>query len=417
MVISKRLTEFRSGFSSIFWIANTLELFERLAFYGMKAILTVFLVQKVGLVDEAGTLAGLFSGIIYLLPILAGVLVDRYGFRKTLISCFAIFSIGYFLIGFAGMQYSAAITDVIGKKTYTIIVLLLTAIGGSLIKPCIVGTVATTSKPEYRSLGFSVYYTLVNLGGALGPLVALQVRESLGIEFVLMMSSLTTFLLMIGTILFFKEPEGQLEGERKTFGKVFSDMLLVFRNLRFMAFILLFGGFWLMFWQTFYLLPFYIVDVLHFEKFELLETVDAFCIIFFTVPMAAVVKNWKPITAMTAGLVVSTCCWFLIGAVPTVTATIIGIAIFALGEATQTPRFYEYVSNLAPKNQVGTFMGFAFLPVALGSFGAGPVSDWLRNSYLKSDPAMMWYIVGGIGVATTLLMLLYNAFVAEPAKQ
>jgi sugar phosphate permease len=220
--------------------------------------------------------------------------------------------------------------------------------------------------------------------------------------------------------LFFKEPEGQDQGEpareRKTFAKVFSDMLLVFGNLRFMAFLLLFGGFWLMFWQTFYLLPFYTVEVLHFEKFELLETVDAFCIIFFTVPMAAVVKNWKPITAMVAGLIVSTCCWFVIGSFGSVTATILGIALFALGEATQTPRFYEYVSNLAPRNQVGTFMGFAFLPVALGSFGAGPVSDWLRTSYLKTDPALMWYIVGGIGIATTLLMLTYNAFVTEPAK-
>ena len=102
MGLRQRLDELKSGFTSDFWIANTVELFERFAFYGSKAILTVFLVTKVGLVNEAGTLAGLFSGVIFLLPIVAGVLVDRYGFKKTLIACFTIFTIGYFLIGLAG---------------------------------------------------------------------------------------------------------------------------------------------------------------------------------------------------------------------------------------------------------------------------------------------------------------------------
>src|SRR6187551_1601989 len=150
MVIAKRFREFREGFSATFWIANTLELFERLAFYGMKAVLTVYLANKVGLVEEAGTLAGVFSGVIYLLPVLAGVLVDKYGFKKTLIACFLIFTIGYFLIGLAGMAYGESIVSAVGRKPYIIGVLLLTAIGGSLIKPCIVGTVAMTSREEAK---------------------------------------------------------------------------------------------------------------------------------------------------------------------------------------------------------------------------------------------------------------------------
>ncbi|MEJ7645595.1 MAG: MFS transporter [Chryseolinea sp.] len=415
MVITKRLQELRKAFSSTFWIANTLELFERLAFYGAKAVLTKYLAEKVGLVEEAGTLAGLFSGLIFLLPIVAGVLVDKYGFRRTLLSCFAIFSIGYFLIGLAGVEFGETIVATIGKKPYIIIVLLLTAIGGSLIKPCIVGTVAMTSRPEFKSLAFSIYYTLANLGGAIGPLVALQVREGLGIEYVLFMSSFTTALLFFGTLVFFKEPEVIEETEKRTFRKVFQDMLLVFSNLKFIAFLIIFSGFWLMFWQIYYLLPFYATDVLDFQRFELLETVDAFAIILLTVPMAALVRKWKPITAMTFGFMLSSFCWLIIGMFGTVTAAVIGITIFALGEAIQAPRFYEYVSNLAPKNQVGTFMGFSFLPVALGSFGAGPVADWLRANYLHTNPSLMWFIVGGIGIASTLGMLLYNAFISRGA--
>ena len=413
MVFAKRFQEFRDGFSSTFWIANALELFERLAFYGMKAILTVYLANKVGLQNEAGTLAGLFSGVIYLLPVLAGVLVDKYGFKKTLIACFLIFTVGYFFIGLAGMTYGQSIVEAVGRKPYIIAVLLLTAIGGSLIKPCIVGTVAMTSREGVKSLGFSVYYTLVNFGGALGPLIALQVREEWGIEYVLIMSSMTTFMLFIGTMIFFKEPPVPAGTPKRTFAQVFSDMLLVFGNLKFMSLILIMSGYWLMFWHIYYLLPFYGTDVLHFEKFELLETIDAACIIFLTVPMTALVKNWKPVTAITAGLLVSSLSWAIIGASATLVATIIGVAVWALGEAMQTPRFYEYVSSLAPKGQVGTFMGFAFLPVALGSFGAGPVSDWLRTSYLHTHPAMMWYILTAIGLGCTLLMLVYNAIVMK----
>ena len=415
MVIAKRLQEFRTAFSSTFWIANTLELFERLAFYGSKAVLTKYLAEKVGLVDEAGTLAGLFSGLIFFLPIVAGVLVDKYGFRRTLLSCFAIFSIGYFLIGLAGVEFGEAIVATVGRKPYIIMVLFLTAVGGSLIKPCIVGTVAMTSRPESKGVAFSIYYTMANLGGAMGPLVALQVREGLGIEYVLFMSSFTTFLLFFGTLLFFKEPEVSRETEVRTFAKVFQDMLVVFSNLKFIAFLIIFSGFWLMFWQIYYLLPFYATDVLNFQKFELLETVDAIGIIVLTVPMAALVRKWKPITAMTFGFLLSSVCWLIIGAVGTVAAAVIGIAIFALGEAVQAPRFYEYVSNLAPKNQVGTFMGFSFLPVALGSFGAGPIADWLRANYLHSNPSLMWFIVGGIGIASTLSMLLYNALISRSA--
>ena len=193
----------RTGFSKSFWIANSLELFERFAFYGSKAVLTVYLATKVGLgVETAGTLAGLFSGLLYSLPIIAGVFVDRYGFRKTLIACFSFFTIGYFLIGLAGLSYGAEIISVVGKTPYMISVLILTAIGGSLIKPCIVGTVAKTTTDDTKSLGFSIYYTIVNIGGALGPILALQVRENLGIEYVLIMSSLTSLLLAFGAFFF-----------------------------------------------------------------------------------------------------------------------------------------------------------------------------------------------------------------------
>ncbi len=411
MTISERITSIRQGFAPTFWIANTLELFERLAFYGAKAVLAYFLAKRVGLEEEAGTLTGLFSGLVYSLPIIAGVFVDKYGYRRTLMTCFAIFSIGYFSIGMAGMHWSEEIVAVFGKRTYVLIALMLTAIGGSLIKPCIVGVVANTSKEGSKTLGFSIYYSLVNFGGAIGPLTAMVVREDLGIEFVLVMSSLTCLALFFGTMFFFTEPESS--DEKRTFAKVFADMLVVFSNVRFMIFLIVFSGFWIMFWQIFYLIPFYSTEVLHFEKFEILETVDAIGIIFFSLFMGSMFSKWKPFTAMTFGLVVASFSWIIIAFFGTTWAVIVAVALYSLGEGTLAPRFYEYVSTLAPKEQMGTYMGFAFLPVAIGSFGAGPVADWLRLSYLQTNPTMMWYILAGIGVATSILIVIYNLFLTR----
>ena len=412
MSLSERIQEIKTGFHPTFWVANTLELFERFAFYGTKAVLAVYLANKVGLgVESAGYLVGLFSGLIFSLPILAGVFVDRFGFRKSLIACFVLFFIGYFLIGVAGLEFGQGLVESVGKFAYVAIVLVLTAIGGSLIKPCIVGTVAKTSRPDVKSLGFSIYYTLVNLGGAIGPILALSVRQSFGIEYALVMSSLTSLMLAFGTMAFFKEPEETGEArELKTFGKVFADMLLVFRNARFISFLVIFSGFWIMFWQIFYSFPFYVIEVLKFEQFELLETVDAWTIIIVSVPITAIVKRWSPISGMSIGFTIASCSWLLIASSPSIPISIMAMVLFGIGEATQAPRFYEYVSDLAPKDQVGTFMGFAFLPVAVGSFVAGPLSGWLVQTYLRDtmNPAMMWYILSAIGFGSTLLMLGYN---------
>ena len=303
------------GFTRSFWVANTLELFERFAYYGSKAILAVFVAAQVGLGPEkAGWLVGsLFNGLLYFLPILAGTVVDRYGFKKSLLACFSIFCVGYLMIGLGGLPAGKPLVEALGAETWMILALLVTAIGGSLIKPSIVGTVARTTTPETKALGYSVYYTLVNLGGAIGPILALQVRESKGISYVLVMSSLTSLALVVATLVFFREPARPADAAPpKSMAGVIADMFLVLRDLRFVSFLVIFSGFWAMFWHIFYALPFYVRDVLHFGKFEIIETVDAWTIILVTVPMTALAKKLSPMVAMTLGFAIASISWYLI---------------------------------------------------------------------------------------------------------
>jgi dipeptide/tripeptide permease len=422
-------TMLRHGFTPTFWIANVIELFERLAYYGSKAILAVFIAEQVGLgPTQAGFLVGsVFNTLLYFLPILAGTVVDRYGFKKSLLLCFSIFCVGYGLVGLGGLPAGKPLVDALGAQTYMLAALVITAVGGSLIKPSIVGTVARTTTPDSKALGYSIYYTLVNLGGAVGPFLALKVRHDVGIAYVLLMSALVSLLLVVATLVLFREPPRPADAPPpKRMSAVLADMVMVFCNLRFLAFLLIFGGFWAMFWQIFYALPFYVKDVLHYGDFEVIETVDAWTIIVVTVPLTALAKRLQPLTAMTLGVGLAAASWFVMGAVPTLAVTIGAIALFALGEALQAPRYYEYVADLAPKAQVGTYMGFAFLPVAIGTFAAGWIAGPLVEHYVGvtkdkvftpgpgfAHASHMLYWVGGIGVVTTLAMLAYDRLVVR----
>jgi POT family proton-dependent oligopeptide transporter len=233
---------------------------------------------------------------------------------------------------------------------------------------------------------------------------------------VLVVSSLTSLLLFAGTTLFYREPPRPADAPpARSMAKVLADMVLVFGNLRFILFLVIFSGFWAMFWHVFYALPFYVKDFLKYPRFEWVETVDAIAIIFVTIPATAIAKRLRPLSAMVLGFVLATACWFIMGSVPVIAGTVAGLVVFAVGEGLQSPRFYEYVANLAPPEQVGTYMGFAFLPIAIGTFIAGASSGYLVEHYVEGgnpNAPHMWFVVGSYGVVCTILMVLYDRFVA-----
>jgi proton-dependent oligopeptide transporter, POT family len=406
----------RTGFSRSFWVANILELFERFSYYASKAVLAVYLAEHLGLGPTTATLyaGSVFNTLIYFLPALAGTVVDRYGFRRSLMLCFSIFSVGYLIVGLAGLPVAAPFVAAVGVKAWTLTGLIVAAVGGSLIKPSIVGTCARTTTEESKALGYSIYYSVVNIGGMLGPTLAVPIREHLGIAYVLVVASCVSAILCAATFLLFREPPRPADlAPPKSFGQVLAGMFQAMADVRFMTFLVIFSGFWLMFWHIFYALPFYVKDVLQYDRFELVEAIGPWTIVLTTVPTAALARRMKPIAAMTLGFAIATSGWFVMGAIPTIEAAFAGVAIFALGEALQAPRYYQYVADLAPREQVGTYMGIAFLPIAIGTFGtgllAGRLVEWYKDA---AHPSHMWYVLGAIGVVTTILMVVYDRFLA-----
>ena len=140
------------AFPRTFWVANAIELLERLAFYGMNIILSIYLTRRVGFSTElAISITGFFISSLYLLPIVAGAISDKIGFKNGLYIAFSVLAVGYGVLG------------IFPSKITVLFALALIAIGGAFVKPVISGTVKKTSPKDLSKIGFSIFYMIVNI--------------------------------------------------------------------------------------------------------------------------------------------------------------------------------------------------------------------------------------------------------------
>jgi POT family proton-dependent oligopeptide transporter len=417
MDINKQIQFLKTGFQRQFWVANIMELFERLAYYGQAAVLSIFLRDHLHFDElQAGKLSSIFGGLIYFLPIFAGALADKFGFKKSFTFAFFILTIGYFLIGATGIP---PFSDLIEKDHlfWTLVVILaFTAIGGSFIKPSVLGTVSKTTTSESKSLGYAIYYMLVNVGGAIGPVIAYFVRDSIGIAYVYLVSAVSCALMFFSTLIFYKEPGGSEDAPGGSLKEKLSNLLYVLKNFRFIIFLLIFSFYWIMYWQVFILVPFYIRDFISKDApFEIVESVGAWSIIFLQVLINRLTAKFAPINAITTGFALSIVTWLIIFVHPTLWVIVPALVVNAIGEMTQAPRYYEYIANLAPKGQIGLFQGYAFLPIAMGWVFGGTFGGYIYKVFAKEagTPDTIWLILAGVGTLATICMWIYNKLVAH----
>ena len=416
MSFSQRLHEIREGFEPAFWVANVTEIFERLSYYAAFASLANYLHETLNFPTQRATdLAGLFGGLVWFLAIFGGALADRLGFRRALSLAFFTLSVAYFLLGSLGTSWMAPIRAGVPLVLLVGFVLMLPALGVALVKPCVVGTTARASSENVRSIGYSIYYTLVNIGGTAGPFVASWAHRHLGVENVFRVSALSVFLMFFAVLLFFKEPRRSGEGRAASLAEVGRNFITVVTNPRFMLFLLIFTGYWVVFWQQYIVLPLYIHGYINPNAdVEKILITDGLVVISLQVVFSSFVTRKIPaFRAITLGTLVSSLAWLIVAARPAVWAAVFSLVVLALGEITQSPRYYEYVSRLAPAGQQGTYMGFAFLPIGLGSIIAGRLGGFLIHHFgeVRHQPERIWWAVTGVGIFTALLLSVYDRVV------
>jgi POT family proton-dependent oligopeptide transporter len=412
---SQRFEEIRTGFERPFWVANISELFERLSYYAAFASLPRYLHESLNFgVERASSLAGLFGGLVWFLAAFGGALADRMGFRRALSLAYLILSISYFLLGSIGAPWLAPVRNAMPLVALVTIILMLPALGIALVKPSVVGTTARASKENVRSIGYSIYYTLVNVGGAAGPFLAGWVHQHLSVEKVFDMAALSVFVMFFAVLLLFKEPRRSGEAQTESLGQVARNFLTVISNWRFMLFLVIFSGYYIAFWQEFIILPIYIHDYVNPKSnTEMLLMWDSLTVIELQMVVSLLTQKMPSFRGITLGTLISGLAWLLLLLHPSVTMAVVTLIVVALGEITQQPRYYEYISRLAPSGQQGTYMGFAFLPIGIGSLVGGWFGGTLLHHFgeVQHRPAMIWLWVTGVGVATAGLLWIYDRFV------
>ena len=233
MNFSERLREIRTGFERPFWVANITEIFERLSYYGAFASLALYLQEKLNFsTQQTGTLTGIFGGMVWFLAIFGGAAADRMGFRRALSIAYLVLAAAYFLIGSIGASWLAPVRDAIPLGLFVGFILILPALGISLVKPCVVGTTARASKESVRSIGYSIYYTMVNIGGAAGPYFASWAHRHLGVENVYRVAALSVFAMFFVVLFFFREPRQASDAPPPSIATVARNFCVVVGNYR-----------------------------------------------------------------------------------------------------------------------------------------------------------------------------------------
>jgi len=443
-------------FPATFWTANSIEIFERAAYYAMASFMVIYLKETLGMTPSFATFlnGSLLWGIIYFLPILSGTLADKYGYRKTLSYAFVMIALGYLIIGnvqrfWPGLAGGAAG----GAVDFTLPIVLgicLIGIGGSIVKPCIAGTVQKTAGLR-ATLAFGIFYMVINIGSITGRTVSYFVRTKLGIPAIFQYPS--TIFAVIGLLIvlwMYKEPQfvsdGRKDGQqvqKRTLGQALLGIFIVLRNLRFVFLIIVLGLFWFLYIQLYNLMPLFMRYVDPNAPMDLYTMANPIMIVSFQLLITRLAKRWRPVKSImfgaivvTAGMLLNVLPPLLFGditrmvnlgiAIPIAGIFIIvSIAAMAVGEMMASPRIYEYIGAIAPKGQEGLYLGYQSLPIALASIIGGPIGGRLFETYINTplkegrtvNTVPMWLIIVGIGIVSIVGLLVYDKVLVKSRKE
>jgi proton-dependent oligopeptide transporter, POT family len=411
-------------FPRIFYIANGLELLERLAFYGVYINLSVYLVETVKLPDVAmGNLLGLFAIGRAWLPVPIGAAADRIGFRRSLLIAFGLYAAAYATL-YAVPTAFGAYAAIFGMS-----------LAGAFLKPVISGCVKRYSPPGRESQGFAIFYATVNAGSVVGKVLAKIVRTAVSLRTSMLNSVAACLLAFVLTAAYFWPPEEATDGAAssttaETAGqpeassapkKATSAAALwgALTNGKLLVFLVVVSAYYLLIEQFYQTFPVYILRVFGPKApREYITLINPLSIAVLQLGVARITNRLPPLLAMAIGIFVAGTSMAVMGAVPSLYGAGVSFFIFALAEMVYSPRYYAYISSFAPKGQEGLYMGIALIPFGVGGFAGGLLSGRLIAAYLPAEgarsPLSVWGTYAAIGVVCGLLMLVYRFFAGEP---
>ena len=445
----------KQKFSNAFWVANGVELLERLAYYAVFIVITLYLSNVWGFSDiEAGAISGVFSASLYLLPLFSGAYADKIGFRSAIILAFSLLSLGYAGLGILPtLLESAGLVDYSMTTTFnglnesylrwTIVpVMALIVLGGSFIKSVISGTVARETTSENRARGYSIFYMMVNIGAFTGKTVVDPLRKSMGdqgLVYLNFFSASMTLLALIAVIFFYKSVK--TEGQGKSFREIGQGLIRVLTNWRLLILILIISGFWLIQSQMYATMPKYVIRLIGEDAspgwYANVNPLIVFVMVNF---VTSLMNKKKALSSMMIGMLIipmsalvmsfgnqidsPSILWLH----PVAFMMILGIAMQAIAECFISPRFLEYFSLQSPKGEEGLYLGFSHLHSFFSYLLAFLMGGFLLDKYCP-DPRLfssaeayaaatehahyIWYVFVVVGLISALALFIYGKVTRE----
>ena len=415
-----------------FWTLNTIEMWERLAFYNLRVMAPIYIMQA----DDPGGLhlSAMDKGVIYLwwsifqsvLPIVTGGLADRFGYKRTLTFAISLTMVGYLMIGF--------LRDVGFLSNYWafFISIMTLATGTAFFKPSLQGSLANTLTRENSSVGWGWFYWVVNVGAFIGHYLPSVLRGlSIFLPGVLyagshskeawrnlfLMSALFTSLNLLLLLTFKDVPSGASKSEsllqvlKRTVTNLFEPRLF--------SWILIMSGFWMMMYQLWDLQPNFIKDwvdsrslVEHLrwlpEKAflaltedqargrmipqQVILSVNSLMIILGVVGVAWLTRRMRTLSAMLIGMMMATVGVLVAGLTTSVYVLILGVVFFSLGEMMTGPKKSEYLALIAPPGKKGLYLGYVNIPAGLGAGLGGLLAGYLYKHYGEKAVLALKYL-------------------------
>jgi len=386
-------TENKSFFQTIgsfnrnFRIASMMELLERWGWYGLFAVFALYLVGSTDTGGlgfnhiEKGIIMTQITGILYFLPIFTGVIADRIGYKRSLIIAYSILISGYYFMGtvttFWAMYFA----------------FLYVAIGAALFKPVASAIITKNTDKENSTLGFGIFYMMVNIGGFVGPAFSSFLRNNFGWKLIFVQAAVVITINLLLVLFFYKEKD-KVE-ITDSFGESIKKSILniweALKDSRLTVLLIIMIGFWTMFNQLFYTLPTFIEDwvdtsgmfnaINNFSSTlggivgsngeinpEMMINIDAGSIVLFQIFISYLVLKWRHVSAMIRGFLIAILGIGITFYTSNGMFTVLGIMIFAIGEMMTNPTFSSFIALISPKGKEALYMGTYFLPVAAGNF-------------------------------------------------
>lgn len=458
-------------FPKAFWVSNIMEIFERWAWYGFYMALALYLTMSketgaLGFTQvQKGAIIGTGSMLLYLLPIITGAIADRIGFKKVLVLSFTMY-IGGFLMMASFESYAMVF-----------FAFIFLAVAGALFKPIISGMIAKTTDKDTASIGFGIFYMMINIGGFIGPFIA-GFLYKINWDYVFVMSIIAISINYIVVFFFFKEPDRKPSGMSflRNIGIALRNIGITLSDWKYVMFLLIMSIFWTAFNQLYYSFPVFIEHWVDLDKLSAafgsspgtittvtLTSMASFFIIAFQLIISTISMRFKPLHAMMVGFIILSGGLLLMFITQNPWAVILGILVFTIGEMSASPKFSEYVGRIAHEDMKALYMGSSFLSIALGHFMAGWISgkpyeviadkifllkkavaekgfeipqisdSFTETQYIEKaqelfgmdngqltrflwdtyNPTNVWMIFSGLAITAAILMFLYDRFIIK----